>query len=65
MARENATYRLQLEQIIAQYPDKEILSRTDIMKYTGRGRKWLDSHGFAGRTDFTRVQVAHILSGIK
>ena len=65
MARENATYRLQLEQIILMFPDKEILSRTDIMKFTGKGRVWLDSHGFKGRKDFTRVQVAHILSGIK
>ena len=65
MARENATFRLELEQILATFPGQSILSRTDIMKYTGKGRTWLDSHGFKGRKDFTAVQVAHILSGIK
>ena len=65
MAKENPTYRLELEQLLARFPGQTILSRTDIMNYTGRGRTWLDSHGFKGRKDFTAVQVAHILSGIK
>lgn len=60
MAREKETFRLELEQLIAAYPQRAVLTRTDIMNYTGRGRKWLDSHGFTGK-EYTRTDVAHTL----
>ena len=62
MPREMPTYRLHIEELRNHFPDRSVLSREDIMKYTGRGRKWIDSHGFRGRKDFTIVQVADILS---
>ena len=64
MARERETYRLELEQVLAAFPDKATLTRSDVMNYTGRGRKWLNSHGFTGR-EFTRTDVANILSGLR
>ena len=63
MAREKETYRLELELVLAAFPNKRILNRSDVMHYTGRGRKWLDSHGFSG-LEFTAVDVAHNLACI-
>lgn len=64
MAKEKPTYRLELEQLKSKYPDKTVLTKTDIMEYTGRGRRWMDSHGFKGKGDLTIVQVAAILSNL-
>ena len=64
MAREKETYRLELEQVLAAFPDKRALTRTDVMNYTGRGRKWLDSHGFKG-TQFTAVDVANKMAALR
>ena len=61
MARENETYRLELEQLLARFPEKTVLTRQEVMEYTGKGRGWLDAHGFAGK-DLTVVKVAHLLS---
>lgn len=63
MAREKETFRLELERVLAVFPHKAVLTRTDVMAYTGRGRKWLDSHGFTG-TEFTAVDVAHNMASI-
>ncbi len=63
MAREKETFRLELEMVLAAFPQKHVLTRTDVMKFTGRGRKWLDSHGFTGQ-EFTAVDVAHTLAGL-
>lgn len=64
MSRENETYRLELEQLIAFFPGKAIINKTELMNYLGKKRVWLDSHGFTG-TDFTLVNVAHKLSKLK
>jgi hypothetical protein len=64
MAREKETFRLELEQVLAAFPHKRVLTRTDIMEYTGRGRKWLDSHGFRGQ-EFTAVDVANAMAGLR
>ena len=64
MSRENETYRLELEQLIAFFPGKTIINRTELMSYLGKKRVWLDSHGFAG-TNFTLVSVANKLSKLK
>ena len=61
MARETETFRLELEQLMARFPDKTVLTRKDLMEYTGKKRGWLDSHGFTGK-DFTLVKVATMLS---
>ena len=61
MAKETETFRLELEQLIAHFPNKTVLTRKDVMEYTGKKRGWLDSHGFAGK-DFTLVKVANLLS---
>lgn len=64
MSRELPLFRIELEQIMAAFPDKAVLNRTDIMRYTGRGRCWLDSHGFSGQ-EFTRADVANTLAGLR
>lgn len=64
MAREKETFRLELEQVLAAFPQKRVLTRTDVMTYTGRGRKWLDSHGFKGQ-EFTAVDVANVMAGLR
>ena len=61
MARENETYRLELEQLMLHFPGKHVLTRTELMEYLGKNRTWLDNHGFAGK-DFTIVWVASKLS---
>ena len=61
MAREPETFRLELEQLMIRFPDKTVLTRKDVMDYTGKKRGWLDSHGFIGK-DFTIVKVANLLS---
>ena len=62
--RENETFRLELEQIKAAFPNQAIINRTELMAYLGRKRAWLDAHGFAGK-DFTLVAVANKLSKLK
>ena len=64
MAREKETFRLELEQVLAAFPNKRVLTRKDVMAYTGRGRKWLDSHGF-NALEFTAVDVARQMSMIR
>ncbi len=64
MSRENETYRLELEQIRAAFPNQAVIGRTELMHYLGKGRSWCDFHGFAGK-DFTIVKVAYILSKMK
>ena len=64
MSRETETYRLELEQIRAAFPDKAVINRTELMTYLGRKRWWLDSHGFTEK-DFTLVSVANKLSKLK
>ena len=64
MAREKPTYRLHLEQIREQFQGKNILTRTEVMQYTGRGRTFLDSHGFKGKTYITAVELADFMAGL-
>lgn len=64
MAREKPSYRVILEGLLAAFPGKNILTRTDVMAYTGRGRTWLDSHGFKGRKNLTVQETAMILANL-
>lgn len=64
MPREKATYRLELEALRERFPDRTVLTRQEIMDYTGKGKCWMNSHGFQGKRDFTLVQVAAILTNL-
>ncbi len=64
MAREKPTYRLHLEQIRERFAGKTILTRTEVMEYTGKGRTFLDSHGFKGKRDITAVELAEFMAGL-
>ncbi len=62
MPREKPTFRLELEQLRERFPDKNVLTKKEIMEYTGKKEFWMNSHGFKGRGDLTLVQVAAILT---
>ena len=62
MPREKPTFRLELEQLRERFPDKNVLTKKEIMEYTGKKECWINSHGFKGRGDLTLVQVAAILT---
>lgn len=62
MARENETYRLELEQILAVFNGKRVLSVSDVASFTGRSRKWCREHlGITG-DGVTAVKLALLLS---
>ena len=62
MPREKPTFRLELEQLKAEFPEKNVVTREEIMTYTGRKDYWMDHHGFKGKKTLTLVQVAAILT---
>lgn len=64
MSRENETFRLEYEMLLTVFPNKAIINRTELMKYLGKKRWWLDSHGFTEK-DFTLVCVANRLSKLR
>lgn len=41
MPREKECYRIVLERLDAAFPNKAILSISDVSKYTGRSREWV------------------------
>ena len=64
MARENETYRLELEQILATFGDKRILSVTDVAGYVGHSRRWCREHLGVSGDGVTAVKLALIMSRI-
>ena len=44
MPREPETFRLELEQILTHFGGKAVLTRSEVMEYTGKGRTWCDKH---------------------
>jgi hypothetical protein len=64
MPREPETYRLELEQILAAFGSKRILSVTDVAGYLGRSRKWCREHLGISGDGVTSVKLALILSRI-
>lgn len=62
MPKEKPTYRLEVESLKAMFPDKNILTKQEIMQYTGKKEYWLNHHGFKGKGSLTIVQVAAILT---
>lgn len=49
---------------MAHFPGKSVLTKKEIMEYTGKKEYWMNSHGFKGRGDLTVVQVAAILTDL-
>ena len=64
MPKEKPTLRLELEQLRARFPGKSVLTKKEIMEYTGKKEFWMNSHGFKGKGDLTLVQVAAILTDL-
>lgn len=62
--RENETFRLELEQIREAFPDKKVITRTELQNYLGKSKTWLDNRGLVGK-DFTVVKIAHFLSNLR
>ena len=63
MPREAESYRPELEQILAYFPNKRVLSTKEIMEYTGRSRHWLERRKMLG--DMTAVQLALALTKLR
>lgn len=59
--KEQELYQLELEQIIKFFHGKRVLTKTDVMNYTGRGKKWLAGH-FPKRHEWTATDLAYDLS---
>ena len=64
MPKEKPTYREELRLLRERFPDRNVLTKKEIMEYTGRGEYWMNSHGFKGRQNLTLVQVAAILTNM-
>ena len=60
MAREKPTYRLELEQLIAFFPDKRLLTISDVAKYLGRSRNWVREN--VTREDVSTIWLANWLA---
>ena len=60
--KEPPTFRLELEQILARFDGKSMLTITDVSTYLGRSRKWCRDHlGMTG-DGITAVNLALRLS---
>lgn len=59
--REPPTYRLELEQIL-KVTGKNVLTAKDVYQYTGKGRKWCDSHLNIGKNGIAATTLAYQLS---
>jgi hypothetical protein len=65
MARENETYRAELEQIRNVFGMKNLLTVTDVANYTGRSRNWVrQKFGISGKDGITAVKLAYELSSL-
>ena len=63
MARENQTFRLELEQINARFGGKSLLTVTDVSNYLGHSREWCRKHlGISGKRGMTAVELAQAIS---
>ncbi len=65
MPREPETFRLELEQILTHFGGKAVLTRSEVMEYTGKGRTWCDKHLKLPHSGCTAVQLALALSRLK
>lgn len=65
MAKERETYRDELEGLRQAFPDKRILSKTDVYRYLGRGRDWCSRHLDLGETGTSVYSLARQLSALE
>ena len=63
MPKELPTYREELEQVIAYFGAKRILSRTDVEEYTGKSRNWVVRR-VGKQTEFTQNDLAHFMASL-
>lgn len=62
MPREKETFRLELEQILAKFGGKHIITFAEVQEYTGKGYKWCNKHLKIPHDGCTAVQLAKALS---
>lgn len=60
--REPKTYRDHLEQIRERLGDKAVLTKKDVIAYTGRGQYWVDHHIELNGGSVTAVSLARQLA---
>ena len=60
MPRERPTYRAELEQILAYFKDKKVLSVSDMERYLHKSRSWVEKH--VSCKPLTAVQFAYELT---
>lgn len=65
MAREKETYRLELEQILARFDGRTVISWKEVQEYTGKGKDWCNSHLKIPHDGCTVVQLANALSSLR
>lgn len=62
MAREKETYRAELEEILRYFGERKILTVTDMTKYLGKSREWVQAH--ISNKPITAVQLAYALTNL-
>lgn len=62
MSREKENFRIQLERIDKAFPDKEILNRKDVSKFTGICYSEVGKHFTLNKGKITKVQLAREMS---
>lgn len=61
MPREREGFREMMEQLNQRFPDRDMLNQQDIQAFTGKGRWWMEHHGFKGMKNIPKVKAAKIL----
>lgn len=64
MAREKETFRLELEQILARFDGRHIISFKEVREYTGKSYDWCTKHLDIPHDGCTAVQLAHALTNL-
>ncbi len=63
MPRERPTFRAELEQVLLFFGQKRILSVSDMVRYTGMSRHWVETH--VSCKPLTAVQFAYALTDLR
>lgn len=64
MARELPRYRDELEQVLAFFGDKRVLTKEDVKRYTGKGDRWVAKH-VGDCKEYTAVMLAHMMASLR
>jgi hypothetical protein len=66
MPREKEGFRDQMERLDARFPDKELLTRADVIVFTGRGKDFVDANipmqGRGHGKYISKVALARVLT---